>query len=161
MPYIPSQINTIEDLIQLFSDIQTDMPQLAGFIYGSEEELLKVSRDAITYPVLLLDHKKMFYDENKVDYMANFQPVIYVLKNVKPNNRTEQTLAESETQLIIEEILARLDYYSKKYSGKPPFSFNRRVPIQLTEKFSINNEFGWQAPLIIRRTKNVRWTPNF
>ena len=159
MPFVPAKVNTLMDLTSLFEGIAGDMSQIQDFYYGDEKELLKNSRTGANYPLLLLDLNKMTYDENQVDYLAVFQPQIWVLDKVKNNNRTEQNTVQSNTQLLIEEIIARLDYYSKKYQGVPPFTFLRRTEIRSSKKFAPNNEHGFEAILNIRRTKNVRWKP--
>jgi hypothetical protein len=149
------KITNLQQLEDFFQSIATALG--ITFISGDMSNIATAQRaDGLQYPILYFDtgEIQVIDDANKIQVF--FYPSMAVLDVLPAGySKTEQLAKKMSTLDILEEIISITRKKAKK-GLEQPFDFSANLRIQKAQRWTVQNECGWQTALRITRLKNIK-----
>ena len=140
-------MNNLADLIVYFEQLKTDYTLLKTFVFGADEAVMNKLRADMTYPALILDLDKKFFEGNAEEGIYKFYSVfISVVSWYENGDEPAKTTETIKTEGIAEQILMRIciDFEIQ------PSEFEMFI-IQRYE----DNCIGWQLNVKLRSASTI------
>jgi hypothetical protein len=148
------EINNIATLKAAFAQIKEEHPDIKHFLSGTYFDLIAETRSNIAYPCLMLELPENSYKDNRADYRIKYlEGAFIVLQNKRTNTQDEKITILDQLDIILEDIIARLQYESVTYRK---FHFEvDNTEANIISTVTQDLDIGYRYEFRIGRTKGM------